>query len=62
MASVAGYRERGRCKVIVLKGVTRNSVAVHLGLGRTQILAVPEKNGMAGKIEALVTEGVETNE
>ncbi|MFP4481693.1 MAG: hypothetical protein ACLFN0_02720 [Thermovirgaceae bacterium] len=62
LSAVAGYRERGRCKVIVLKGVTRNSVATHLGLGRTQILAIPEANGLAGKVEALVTEGGDTNE
>jgi len=62
LSAVAGYRERGRCKVIILKGVTRDLIAVHLGLGRTQILAIPENNGMARKIEALVTEGVDTNE
>lgn len=62
LSAVAGYRERGRCKVIVLKGVTRDSVAAHLGLGRTQILAIPEGNGMARTIEELVTKGVDTNE
>ncbi len=62
LSAVAGYRERGRCKVIVLKGVTRDSIAAHLGLGRTQILAIPEDNGMSRMIEALVTEGVDTNE
>lgn len=62
MSAIAGYRDRGRCKVIVLKGVTRNSVDMHLGLGQTQILAIPEDNGLAGKIEALLTEGVDTNE
>ncbi|MGC9372435.1 MAG: hypothetical protein ACP5DY_03865 [Thermovirgaceae bacterium] len=62
LSAVAGYHERGRCKVIVLKGVTRDSVAARLGLGRTQILAIPEDNGMARTIEALVTEEVDTNE
>ncbi len=62
MSAIAGYHERGRCKVVVMKGVTRNSIANQLGLGRTQILAIPEQNGLAEKIEALVTEGVGMNE
>lgn len=57
-----GYRQRGRCRVYVLDGMTRTNVEEDLAMGRTQILALPMFNGLTSKVEMLVTKGVAADE
>jgi len=57
-----GYRQRGRCRVFVMDTWRRDSVHEGLPVGQTQILALPADNGLAAKIEMLVTKGVAADE
>jgi len=60
--AIAGYKERGLCKIIKLDFLDRDVVHTKLNLGKTQILGLPLDSGMAKKIETLVTEGVVNHE
>ena len=57
LRSLAGFKDRGRCKIVILKECDRQSMSQALGVNNTQVVAVRSSSGFGRKLLQLASEG-----
>ncbi len=57
LRSLAGYQDRGQCKIIILEDCDRNCLSQSLGVNNTQVVAVERSSGFHKKLLQLASEG-----
>jgi len=57
LRSLAGFRDRGLCKIVILEGCDRSSMSQTLGINNTQVVAVKSTSGFCKKLLQLALEG-----
>ena len=57
LRSLAGYHDRGQCKIIILEDCDRNCLSQSLGVNNTQVVAVERSSGFYKKLLQLASEG-----
>lgn len=57
LRSLAGFNERKKCKIMVLRTCDRLSLSKALGVNNTQVVGVANSSGFYNKLLQLVSEG-----
>lgn len=57
LRSLAGYHDRGQCKIIILEECDRNCLSHSLGVNNTQVVAVGRSSVFYKKLLQLASEG-----
>lgn len=54
---MTGFRDRGKCTIIILEACDRNTLSKALGVNNTQVVAVDRSSGFNKKLLQLASEG-----